>query len=774
MRRYLRSELGLIVVLLLLVLSVRDVMAHAAYERSEPSASAILERAPTQVRIWFSEAVEPRFSEVQVLDTNRRRFDRDDLAIVPGEPRALTVSLGELAPGTYTVIWKALSAVDGHTTRGAFPFTVGLDQIPGAMVVPTGADGAGTAPSPWNVASRWLNLLTAVVLAGAFPFLWLLLGRALRAVARADASHAALTPAWEAARRRGLGLTIGVAGAALIATVLALLVQAAGAADVEPWQVFGAPLTTLLGTRYGLIWAARMLIIVTLGALALGLLRWRVAADDHGWPIASVLGGALLLTTSLNSHAAGAREWVALAVGADWVHLVATALWVGGLVQLVLTLPAALAAVPAPLRGRLLATTIPRFSVWGLLAVGVLAITGLYQTWLQVGSRDALTATPYGQTLLVKLALLIPLLALGALNLFIVGPRVGSALGRGTRAAADRLGGLERGFRRVVGVEVVLGALILVAVGLLTSLPPARDALRAQGSTRTVQAEDVQAIVRVAPGEPGLNTFDITLTQESGTAAEVQRVTLRFTHLQMDMGTTDQRLEPTADGRYQALSGALSMPGNWDVQVIVRRAGLEDVHGRFQLMTADPTLASASSGVSGGEPPTRLAIGALMIVFGVLLLVEAIRPTRRRRRQSATVALGCIAATGGLVLGTLAALSPPTGEAVIPNPVPATAESIARGQDLYQQSCTMCHGLNGRGDGPLAATLNPRPADLRTHVAQHTEGQLWLWLSDGVPGTAMPAFRSSLSDEDRWSLINYLRDRFGATAASASADGRTR
>jgi len=98
---------------------------------------------------------------------------------------------------------------------------------------------------------------------------------------------------------------------------------------------------------------------------------------------------------------------------------------------------------------------------------------------------------------------------------------------------------------------------------------------------------------------------------------------------------------------------------------------------------------------------------------------------------------------------------------VIPNPVPATAASIARGQDLYAQNCVVCHGVNGRGDGPLAATLNPRPADLRVHVSQHTEGQLWLWISDGFPGSAMPAFRASLSDEDRWHLVNYLRSRFG-------------
>src|SRR5215218_9853723 len=204
MGRYVRPGLGLLAATLVLVLSVRGVAAHAAYERSDPAASAILERAPTQVRIWFSEAPEPRFSEVEVLDGTRRRVDRGDLSAVPGEPRALAIGLNDLPPGTYTVAWKALSAVDGHTTRGAFPFTVGLDQVPAAMVVPSGPGAEGTAPSPWAVASRWLNLLTAVVLAGAFPFLWLLLARAVRAAEGAGASAAALSPAWEAGRRRGL------------------------------------------------------------------------------------------------------------------------------------------------------------------------------------------------------------------------------------------------------------------------------------------------------------------------------------------------------------------------------------------------------------------------------------------------------------------------------------------------------------------------------------------------------------------------------------------
>jgi mono/diheme cytochrome c family protein len=127
--------------------------------------------------------------------------------------------------------------------------------------------------------------------------------------------------------------------------------------------------------------------------------------------------------------------------------------------------------------------------------------------------------------------------------------------------------------------------------------------------------------------------------------------------------------------------------------------------------------------------------------------------------------LGCVAVGVGLTLEVAAALYS-SGEVAIPNPVPATAASLARGEELYRQHCVTCHGLQGRGDGPLARTLNPRPADLRVHTSQHTEGQLWVWISDGVPGTAMPAFASSLSEEDRWHLVNYLRAQYGGTTAA--------
>ncbi|HLI26848.1 MAG TPA: copper resistance protein CopC [Chloroflexota bacterium] len=762
------TALGALAALVWLLATPGAAAAHAQYERSDPPANAIVEQAPKQLRVWFTEDPEPRFSELVVYDQTGRQLPTGALQPVPGEPRALAIDLPELAPGTYTVVWKSLSAVDGHTARGAFPFTVGLDQIPAPMVIPAGTElGGAPPPTPWGVAARWLNFLVTTLVAGAFVFLPLVLGGGLRGLKVAGPEATALANAWGAGRRAGLALAALGTVAGLLTGGFGLLAQAAAAADVPPWAAFGAPLATLIGTRYWWLWLARMALLVALGGLAWALRRPGVAARHPGWSAGAGLAGLLLLTTSLNSHAAAVPQATAVAVAADWLHLVATAAWIGGLIQLAVALPATVAALPPALGGRALAVVVRRFSLLAIGAVGTLVATGLYQTWLHIGSWDALTSTTYGQALLGKLALLMPLLALGGLNLLVLSPRIATAASRGTRTALERLTAWEARLRLSVRLEVALAVALLGVVGLLTAVEPARDALRQQGVVRTVTAEDVRIVLRIAPGEAGLNTFDVALFVDGRPLPDAQRVTLRFEHLQHDMGLIEQRLDPQGDGHYRALSGALSMSGPWSIQILVRRAGVEDVQAQVAYTARDPAEVQAAAAAGPlGEVPIRLILGLVVFALGVLLLVDAVRPARRGQPR-ATVALGCVAVTVGLVIGALAALNPTAGEPNIPNPVAATPASVARGQELYQQHCVMCHGVGGRGDGPLARTLNPPPADLRVHVSQHTEGQLWLWISNGIPGSAMPAFKDVVSDEDRWNLVNYLRDRFGATASIA-------
>jgi putative copper resistance protein D len=91
-----------------------------------------------------------------------------------------------------------------------------------------------------------------------------------------------------------------------------------------------------------------------------------------------------------------------------------------------------------------------------------------------------------------------------------------------------------------------------------------------------------------------------------------------------------------------------------------------------------------------------------------------------------------------------------------PNPVPDTPQAIAAGAATYAQRCAICHGARAKGDGPAAFTLRPRPVDLTVHVPQHFPGEVQHWISEGIPGTAMPGWKDELSDTQRWEIVRFL------------------
>jgi copper resistance protein C len=97
--------------------------AHAFLEHAAPAVGSSIRGSPTQLKLWFTQRLEPAFSTVQVLDRAGQRIDKGDANIDPADASALRVSLPPLAPGTYRVRWRALS-VDAHVTEGDFTFDV--------------------------------------------------------------------------------------------------------------------------------------------------------------------------------------------------------------------------------------------------------------------------------------------------------------------------------------------------------------------------------------------------------------------------------------------------------------------------------------------------------------------------------------------------------------------------------------------------------------------------------------------------------------------------
>jgi copper transport protein len=741
-----RLLLGLLLAALLVGGTSRTVLGHALYDKSQPSSGGQLD-TPGQIQVSFTEDVEPQFSELQVLDASRRRVDLQDSHGPPGAPRALIVSVPQLPDGTYMVAWRALSAVDGHVTRGVFPLVVGTGGLDLSAT-----EAPAYVPGVPDVLARWIGYLAALLLVGAFIFRRLVAGPALL-----SAGAAGVAETFER-RVRTYGL-IACAGL-LVATLVGLVVQAANAADLPVWQAVGEPVARLLGTRLGLLWEVRLVV-----AVLLAVVLWRARGPVFDWA-GLLLGLILLLAVSLSSHAAAIPSGTWLAVLLDWLHQLAASAWVGGLFWFVLLLRIARAEPDATRTTPLVALLVPRFSTVAIVAVAVLAGTGLFQSWLQVKSPPAL-ATLYGAALVAKVMLILPMLLLGASNLLIARPRLAqtiAARGRGITASAP---GVVRRLNLAVIAEAGLAVGVLLATAVLTSSEPARESYARQ--PRPVElagsAEDVGVQLQISPGRPGPNQIVARLDGKIDAPNEVQRVTIRFTNLDDELGASNLVLPRQEDGSYGAISNNITVDGTWQLEAIVRRRGLDDVRTAFRapINTSDvagqpPSLDAVPTPTS--VPPRQLISMALMATgLALTYWISRTRDVRRRERATLYAASFAVAMIGG-VLYARASLGPPLPQDIrsMRNPFPPDSASIARGREIYEQQCVSCHGLNGRGDGPLAASLRPRPADFRVHMAAgHTDGELFAWLSKGVPGTAMPSFEGQISETDRWHIINFIR-----------------
>jgi len=158
---------------------------------------------------------------------------------------------------------------------------------------------------------------------------------------------------------------------------------------------------------------------------------------------------------------------------------------------------------------------------------------------------------------------------------------------------------------------------------------------------------------------------------------------------------------------------------------------------------------------------SQVLVGSQVAVIGVVALLASLA---LRRLRLPVLAGGVVVVVAGLVIALPPLVSDAYPTTYRRPSVPYQASSIAEGQALYGEHCAVCHGPRAAGDGPAAATLQPRPPDLRAHhVALHTAGDIFWWITNGRP--PMPAFGERLDTDARWHLINYLRALAAADAS---------
>ena len=518
-----------------LFLYAAPVSAHAVLLRAEPANGSVQATGPVAMRLYFSEEIEAEFTPLVVRDQRGARVDAGDARVDPGDPKVLVAGLKPLAEGFYTATYR-ITSVDGHPVQGTLGFSVGAAPAAGQ---PAPARPAGETPTlvPAAGLSHGAVQAACIGLAGLLAFALLIW---LPAVAAAGVGAEA------AARfRRWLWWLLAALLLAGVAELAIYAVRASGE-SLSPALLAQALLRTRVGQQS--LWRAGAALF-TAAAGAWALRRSHRAAP---W-LAGGAAALLLLTLSLQSHAAADGTWFTIA--ADWLHLLAVSPWVGGLLGFCI----GLAAFPREERPRFLTTAVPRFSRLALLSVTLLALTGTYAALLRIPSLAGLTGTPYGRSLLIKLGLLLPLLALGARNLL--------RRGRGT-------------FRRWVAAELVLAAGILIVTGFLSSLPPARVALlQVQGPFQATQAAGPLSVtLQIEPFEVGFSTATITVRNADGSPVADAYVGLRLTMTDPThpMGLQNPDAVAVAPGVYQVADVVLAMGGEWQVQaVVLTRQGQE-------------------------------------------------------------------------------------------------------------------------------------------------------------------------------------------------------
>jgi copper transport protein len=285
---------------------------------------------------------------------------------------------------------------------------------------------------------------------------------------------------------------------------------------------------------------------------------------------------------------APARRW--WLVGSDIVHLVAAAVWLGGIVALVL----AFRTMPDV---RSLAGIVRRFSDVAIFVVAVVAVTGVTMAWIILPGAAELTSTGYGLALLVKIALVLVLIGLGAFNRYRLIPAVdvGAGVpGDGTEHAGDTRA------RRTLGTIVRVELALLVAVVGITAVIVTRSPLSATTAAATAPVapaeSDTSTItlpndgglvdVTVTPGRAGSNVIDLMLYDAEGrTMNPYEAPVVELSLPAADIGPLRPAVHALAIGHYQAHTD-LSIAGTWDLTVRVRVDEFESVAGTTTLTIA--------------------------------------------------------------------------------------------------------------------------------------------------------------------------------------------
>jgi putative copper export protein/methionine-rich copper-binding protein CopC len=726
-----------VVLALSLFITVQNVWAHGYIVRAIPENRAVFQHPPPRLQYWFSEALEPEFSEINVRDQSGNILatggvDKDNTTL-------LTVRLpSDLADGAYIVELRPAFASDGHVIAESRVFFIG-EEVGGVA-----GQGATTSAVPLEVVWRAMVLMSTMLLFGAFTLY-----------------AGVLVPAWGSEKypagllpprvMRRLNLIVGVALVIVFAgNILALIQQTMVFFNIGFTQALNPDFWSLvrIGSRFGDIWNFRMLFLAVVALMFGASLYFRGSQPEtvrafwvgNAWMMILVVGSFSAL-----SHAAGSLMWPWPGIVIDWLHSLAVGFWVGGLVALVLVLPVALAPYEGEPRRQALLAVLRRFSRVAAAAVVIVIATGLFNASIWVrGPEEA--QSNFGASLLLKLVLVGLLVGMGALHHLALHP--------------ERYRDLEVWFRRVAGfgfslrLEAFFALAVLASVGLLSATPVpvptfANQAQDIEAPSADLTVNDLSLTMDISPGGPGVNTYDLVFT-EDGQRVEGLTVGLSLVNPSRDWRSPGQFAEPVEPGLYVTVGDEIDRDGVWWALVDV--ADEEGLSTRFAFEWEIDADASVIQSIN----PNFANLLALILVFVAIAWVlypSARWVYHRLDLQPITLAVAVSVIVVTVVVIGIGysvvnrsrqrydeTLNPPPD---VVNSVLPSQQSLERGAALYEEHCI---------------TWQTVPQDfnaLRERLARTQDDDLFAATVDGWRG--LPPCQGALTDAERWDVVNYFR-----------------
>ncbi|MET8687629.1 copper resistance protein CopC [Streptomyces sp. NPDC004732] len=602
--------------------------AHAALTGSDPKQGAVVDRAPDQVKLTFSEKVAMSDGSVRVLDPSGKRVDTKKTTDLGSNTYGVRLRPG-LPDGTFTVAYQVVSA-DSHPVAGAFTFSIGAPSDT-KVALPDQEAGGGLVGALYDIA-RYFSYAGFILLVGGAAFV---LGCWPRG-AGARPVQRLVTAGW-------VTLT---ASTLLLLLLRAPYTDSGKLADAFDMGKLGDVLNTKTGaslvSRLLLLAAAALFIAVLFGAYVKREGPGQ-AAEKKDLTFGLAIGGTVVAlgiaaTWAMAEHAStGIQSGIAMPV--DVLHLLAVATWLGGLAALLVALFRTTAVD---------ASAVQRFSTVAFTSVCVLAATGTYQAWRQVGSWSALTGTSYGQLLLVKIGLVAVLVGVASVSRRWTGRIATEASGPAPEseaavvveqrakqtskkpqkkpvtvpAAAQGADDTERsaqlarqqaamdtardkrirdadphrsGLRRSVLAEAGIAVVLLGVTTFLTTTEPGRTEEEAAKATSAAAAQrsgplqlkvpfdtggtDGKGTVQLDldPGRSGSNTLHMYVKRPNGSAFDVPEVKVSFTNESKDVGPLPVAPDHIATGHWSANGVQIPMAGNWKIAVTVRTSDIDQI-----------------------------------------------------------------------------------------------------------------------------------------------------------------------------------------------------